>query len=159
MTVSVQDLLQHQAWADAIFFRAWEASGALEDMDLRGRVDHFVWVQEVFCQLIQGEPPKPNQEPPPDLATLKARCVASNQALAVLAQGLTEADLARRMQVPFFPDPPCIIPVADALLQACLHTQHHRGQGMARLVALGATSRNVDYIVWLWKERPEPRWT
>lgn len=55
-------------------------------------------------------------------------------------------------------DPPCLIPVSDVLLQVCLHTQHHRGQNMTRLKALGAAPKNVDYIIWLWKQRPEPRW-
>jgi hypothetical protein len=29
---------------------------------------------------------------------------------------------------------------------------------MARLRALGAAPKNVDYIIWLWKQKPEPRW-
>ena len=30
---------------------------------------------------------------------------------------------------------------------------------MARLKALGAAPKNVDYIIWLWKQKPEARWT
>jgi uncharacterized damage-inducible protein DinB len=158
MAISVQDLLRHQAWADAHFFGAWEASGAQEDEDLRQRADHILSVQEIFRKLIQGERPELNQGPPPIFADLKARCVASHEALEALAAGLGEAELARTLRVPFFPEPPCVIPVQDALLQACMHSQHHRGQCMTRLVALGASARNVDYLIWLWKGRPEPRW-
>ncbi len=78
--------------------------------------------------------------------------------LKALGRGLDEASLAKPVRIPWFPDPPCVIPVSDALLQVCLHSQHHRGQSMARLRALGAAPENVDYIIWLWKRKPEPRW-
>jgi len=29
---------------------------------------------------------------------------------------------------------------------------------MTRLKALGIAPKNVDYIIWLWKQRPEGRW-
>jgi hypothetical protein len=29
---------------------------------------------------------------------------------------------------------------------------------MARLKALGASAKNVDYIIWLWKQKPEGIW-
>jgi len=154
----LKDLLSHQAWADAVFFRAWEASGALEDLDLRSRTEHAVSAQEAFLQVLKGDTVVMPNRPLPDFQTLKARCEAGHQVLGALGRGLDQASLANTIRIPWLLDPPCVIPVSDLLLQACLHSQHHRGQCMARLKAIGAAPKNVDYILWLWKQKPEPRW-
>jgi uncharacterized damage-inducible protein DinB len=153
----LNDLLGHQAWADAMFFRAWESSSALEDEDLRRRTDHLVTVQEAFLRVLKGDAVVAPERPLPAFPELKARCEATHQVFRALGRGLDEAALARTVRVPWFPDPPCVVPVSDALLQVCLHSQHHRGQNMARLKALGGTVKNVDYIIWLWKQKPEAR--
>ena len=54
----------------------------------------------------------------------------------------------------WFPDPPCIITVAEALVQVAMHSQHHRGQLMTRLKDFGGEPKNVDWIIWLWKQKP-----
>ncbi|MDP1832652.1 MAG: DinB family protein [Geothrix sp.] len=154
----LKDLLGHQAWADARFFRAWEASGALDDADLRTRTEHLVSVQEAFLQVLKGDEVAVPEQPLPGFQDLKARCEAGHQVFKALGRGLDDASLARTVRVPWFPDPPCVVSVSDALLQVCLHTQHHRGQNMTRLKALGAAPRNVDYIIWLWKQKPEAPW-
>jgi uncharacterized damage-inducible protein DinB len=40
-----------------------------------------------------------------------------------------------------------------------LHTQHHRGQVCTRLREVGGEPPTVDFIVWLWENRPDPTWT
>jgi uncharacterized damage-inducible protein DinB len=154
----LKDLLSHQAWADAVFFYAWEASGALEDEDLRKRTEHMVSTQEAFLHVLKGNAVVIPDRPLPGFRELKTRCEAGHQVLKALGRGLDDASLAKTVRIPWFPDPPCVIPVSDALLQVCLHSQHHRGQCMARLRALGAAPKNVDYLIWLWKQKPEPRW-
>ena len=154
----LKDLLGHQAWADAMFFRAWEGSGFLEDEDLRLRTEHLVATQEAFLQVLKGDAVALPGQPGPDFQALKARCEAVHQVFNALGYGLDGASLARPVRVPWFPEPPCVVPVSDVLLQVCLHTQHHRGQNMARLKALGAKAKNVDYIIWLWKQKPEASW-
>jgi uncharacterized damage-inducible protein DinB len=154
----LKDLLRHQAWADAVYFFVWEASGALEDEDLRKRTDHMMSTQEAFLQVLKGDDVTFPDHPLPGFRELRVRCEAGHQVLKALGRGLDDASLAKVVRIPWFPDPPCLIPVSDALLQVCLHSQHHRGQCMARLRALGAAPKNVDYIIWLWKQRPEPRW-
>lgn len=154
----LKDLLGHQAWADALFFRAWEASGILEDEDLRTRTDHLVATQEAFLQVLKGDPVVLPERPLPAFVALKARCEANHQVFRALGRGLDDASLARTVCLPWFPEPPCVISVSDALLQVCLHSQHHRGQNMARIKALGAKPKNVDYVIWLWKQRPDAPW-
>lgn len=155
----LKDLLAHQAWADAVFFKAWGGSGAQGDTELRTRVDHQISTQEAFLQVLKGDAVALPERPLPEFGELKARCEAAHQVLRALGRGLDEASLARTVRVPWFPDPPCVITVSEALLQVCLHTQHHRGQNMTRLKALGAAPKNVDYVIWLWKQKPEGRWS
>lgn len=155
----LKDLLGHQAWADAVFFRAWEASGALEDEDLRRRTDHLVMAQEAFLLVLKGDRVPPlDGRPLPGFPDLKAHCEANHQVFRALGRGLDEPSLARTVRPPWFPEGSCEVSVSDVLLQVCLHSQHHRGQNMARLKALGAEPKNVDYIIWLWKQKPEARW-
>jgi uncharacterized damage-inducible protein DinB len=154
----LKDLLSHQAWADAVFFRAWASSSALEDEELRSRVDHLVSTQEAFLKVLKGDEVVIPEHPLPGFQELKLRCEAVHQVYRALGRGLDDAALARPVRVPWFPEPPCVIPVSDTLLQVCLHSQHHRGQNMSRLKALGGTPRNVDFIIWLWKQKPEARW-
>lgn len=154
----LKELLNHQAWADAVFFRAWQGSTVQDDDDLRARTDHLVATQEAFLQVLKGQEVVLSEHPLPSLPELKTRCVAAHQVFKALGHGLDEASLARILRVPWFPDPPCMVSISDLLLQVCLHTQHHRGQNMARLKALGAVPKNVDYLIWLWKQKPEARW-
>lgn len=154
----LKELLAHQAWADAVFFHAWAASGTQGDPELRTRADHQIAVQEAFLQVLKGDAVSAPDQPPPEFGILKARCRSAHEVLRALGRGLDDASLARTVRVPWFPDPPCVITVMEALLQVCLHTQHHRGQNMARLKALGAAPKNVDFIIWLWKQKPEGRW-
>ena len=94
-------------------------------------------------------------------APLSAAEAAQVIALRAGVEGvsLDEAALARKVRVPWFPEPPCVVSVTDALLQVCMHSQHHRGQNMTRLKALGAKALNVDYLIWLWKQKPDGRWS
>ena len=158
MVGPLKDLLSHQAWADALFFRAWQGSSVQEDEDLRTRTDHLVSTQEAFLQVLKGDEVAWPERPLPGFRELRQRCEANHEVFGALGRGLDQAALTRVVRVPWFPDPPCLVSVSDALLQVCLHTQHHRGQNMTRLKALGAAPRNVDYIIWLWKQKPEPRW-
>lgn len=158
MISQLKDLLAHHAWADAVFLQAWGASGVQEDVELRTRMAHIADVQEGFLKVLKGEALVVHERPLPGFDELRARCRASHEVFAALARGLDDAALARTVQVPWFPEPPCVISVADVLMQVCLHTQHHRGQNMVRLKVLSVVPRNVDYIVWLWKQKPEPRW-
>ena len=159
MISQLKGLLAHHAWADAVFLHAWGASAAREDPELRARVAHILDVQEGFLKVLKGEALAPVQDRPlPGFEELRVRCRAAHEVYAALARTLDDPSLIQPVRIPWFPDPPCVISTGDTLMQVCLHTQHHRGQNMSRLKALGGTPKNVDYIIWLWKQRPEPRW-
>lgn len=159
MKAHLLDLAAHLAWADAVAFHAVaKVPAALEASDVLERLDHAATVGLFFGQLLRAEPLGPPPEGAPAFEVIRAKAKAAAEGLYAWVEGASEADLARQLTVPWFPDPPCVVTAAQALTQALMHAQHHRGQTMTRLKQLGGRSVNVDYIVWLWKGRPEPRW-
>jgi uncharacterized damage-inducible protein DinB len=155
----LRDLLAHAEWANAVFFHIWNKSPAREHEEMRQRVGHLIGVQEGFLAVLRGgDPGVPPDGPPPMFSALKERAVSSHTGLREFIGMLDEAALARTVQIPWFPAPPCIIRVDQALVQVAMHTQHHRGQLMTRLKDFGGEPKNVDWIIWLWKGRPQPRW-
>jgi uncharacterized damage-inducible protein DinB len=160
MLTFLRDLLAHAEWANAVFFHAWGKSPARDHEEMRRRVDHILAVQQGFLSILRGEGPVwPPDGPPPSFEDLKARAEASHAGLRNFAAGLDDEALSRTVQVPWFPDPPCVVTLAEGLVQVAMHTQHHRGQCMTRLKDLGGEPKNVDWIIWLWKQKPPGRWS
>jgi uncharacterized damage-inducible protein DinB len=167
----LRDLLNHMAWADGVFFHAW-SKGPQQDEELRERWSHVLGTAALFTEIVRGEcalqwekilsgevrPPWLDQ-PLKSFGELKSSTQANHAKLAATLATWGGEDLQRRVRIPWFPDPPCVIGVGEALVQAAMHTQHHRGQCMTRLKDKGGENANVDYIIWLWKGRPAARWT
>jgi uncharacterized damage-inducible protein DinB len=155
----VRDLMAHTEWANAVFFHAWIKSPARDHEEMRTRMHHIVGVQEAFLAVLQGEQPvAPPGGSPPMFDELKTRAVSSHSGLHDFAATLDSESSSHEVHIPWLPDPPCLITVADALVQVAMHTQHHRGQCMTRLKDFGGEPKNVDWILWLWKQKPEARW-
>ena len=155
----LRDLLAHAEWANAVFFHIWAKSPARDHEELRRRMDHILTVQNGFVTILGGGTPAwPPDGPPPSFDELRARAKTSHAGLRDFAAALGAEGLERRVRIPWFPDPPCEITVAEGLVQAALHTQHHRGQCMTRLKDFGGEPKNVDWIIWLWKQKPQARW-
>jgi uncharacterized damage-inducible protein DinB len=156
----LRDLLAHAEWANAMFFHAWGKSPARDHEEMRRRVGHILDVQQAFLAMMRGETPaRPAEgQPPPSFDDLKARAVASHTALRDFAAALDQEALARTVRIPWFPDPASFT-LAEALVQVAMHTQHHRGQLMTRLKDFGGEPKNVDWIIWVWKQKPQGRWS
>jgi uncharacterized damage-inducible protein DinB len=159
MLALVRDLMAHAEWANAVFFHIWGKSPARDHEELRLRVGHIIGVQQGFLSVLREEAPGgPPGGPPPSYEELKRRAETCHAGLRELAAGLQPDSLARTVCIPWFPEPPCVITVAQALVQVAMHTQHHRGQCMTRLKDFGGEPKNVDWIIWLWKQKPQRRW-
>ena len=159
MLTLLRELMSHAEWANAVFFHAWAGSPARDHEEMRRRVGHIIGVQQGFLSVFRGESPGfPLDAPPPGFEELKDRARLTHEALREFAAGLDPEAISRTVRIPWFPDPPCVVTVAEALVQVAMHTQHHRGQCMTRLKDLGGEPRNVDWIIWLWKQKPRGRW-
>jgi uncharacterized damage-inducible protein DinB len=160
MLTFLRDLAAHAEWANAVFFHTWGKSGARDHEELRQRVAHILGVQQGFLSVLRGEQPGgPPGGPPPSFDDLKTRGETGHAGLRNFMATLEPDALSRTVRIPWFPDPPCVITVAQALVQVAMHTQHHRGQCMTRLKDFGGEPKNVDWIIWLWKQKPQARWS
>jgi len=99
---------------------------------------------------------KPEEFPSFDALQTYAREHHGRLAPAIAA--MTDARLAESIAIPWVPEPPLSLTVAEALTQSAMHTHYHRGQNATRLRELGGEPPMIDYIYWLWKGRPEPIW-
>jgi uncharacterized damage-inducible protein DinB len=159
MLTFLRDLLAHSEWANAVFFHAWDKSPARDHEEMRRRVGHFIGVQQGFLSIFHGEPPGgPPPGPPASFENLKTRAETGHAGLREFMAGLDSEGSARTVRIPWFPEPPCIITIAEALVQVAMHSQHHRGQCMTRLKDFGGEPKNVDWIIWLWTQKPQARW-
>jgi uncharacterized damage-inducible protein DinB len=160
MSHHLPDLLAHQAWADALHWRAFRARPiALEDAALRERLHHIHLVQQGFLTVLRDAPFRYTEVTDyPDFDVLLVEARRFHQDIEALAAAATPADLAREVTIPWFEDPPCRITMADALHQVVMHSHYHRGQNATRLRELGGEPPLTDFIVWLWKGRPRPEW-
>lgn len=155
----LRDLLGHCEWANAVFFHTWAKGPACDNEELRRRVGHILGVQQGFLSVLKGQAASgPSDQPPPTFDDLKVWAEQLHGQLNEYVATLGEQDLSRKVNIPWIPDPPCILSVSEALVQAAMHTQHHRGQCMTRLKDFGGEPKNVDWIIWLWKNKPAPRW-
>lgn len=159
MHATLTDLFAHQAWADAEQWRALSAHpGALDDPEVQERLRHIALVQTAFLDVLRGQVPRlprPGEEPAmADLLPAVRRY--HDDAAAFVASVAPRLD--ELVQIPWFKDPACRLPIREALLQVALHSHGHRAQNATRLRVLGGQPPTTDYIVWLWKGRPAPAW-
>jgi len=154
----IRDLHSYQAWADAEIFRLLESTPAAQnDEKIVKLLNHMDAVYRFFVLSVQGEPPT-REELVAERSLAELR--ASMQKIHRLAEGylpkLRESRLNDRVEVPWFKDfqPTCL----EALTQAVMHSQNHRGQLLTMLRTLGLDTKPLDYIVWVSKGRPSPVW-
>lgn len=154
----IRDLYAYQAWADAEVFRLLDGTPkAKQDAKVQQLLNHMHAVYRFFVLSVQGEPPT-REEMMKENSIEELR--AALHRIHKLADGylpkIREARLRDVVEVPWFEDfqPTC----HEALTQAALHSQNHRGQLLTHLRSLGADPKPLDYIVWVSKGRPAAQW-
>lgn len=159
MLTFLRDLMAHAEWANGVFFHVWGKSPARDHEELRRRVEHILGVQQGFLSVFLGEPSGgPGNGQPRSFEDLKTWAETGHAGMHDFVATLEPETLSHAVRIPWFPDPPCVITIAEALVQVAMHTQHHRGQLMTRLKDFGGEPKNVDWIIWLWKQKPQARW-
>lgn len=154
------DLFAHQAWADSEHCRIIGSHAASEaDENIRERLHHYHLTQRAFLMIAKGEEitfPKRKDVPP--ASELKISMRRFHEEAAAFLGSVSEAQIAERVRIPWFRNPQIEITIGEALLQAAMHSQYHRGQNAARLRELGIDPPMTDLIAWWWKGRPAPQW-
>src|SRR2546425_2168194 len=143
MDALLRDLYGHQAWADAVHWRAIQAhEPAREDSAIRNRLHHLHQVQRAFMWIVGDRATEFAFSKPEDFKTLgdlKLFARESHAAMDRFWSSVTDARLVERVTIAWFKDPPLAITVGEALTQCAMHSQWHRGQNATRLRELGAT--------------------
>ncbi len=149
----LRDLARHQAWADAAHWKAFHDNAALlEDEEIQKRLNHMISALRMLTTLARGETPDP--------AAMKATEPAGRleaalgQANSGLMQAIDSLDLQHNVSLPRGPNGPWEAPAGVLLLQAIMHSQHHRGQNALRMRQLGASPPMTDFVMWYALGRP-----
>lgn len=165
---ALQQLYRHMEWADA---RMWSAMLATEPTDekIKSWVVHIHVVQRAFITVWRGDDWKTVFRTPdefPTLADVRAWARPYYAEAHQFLGGTTDDQLAQALVMPWSSEiekhigrPPGVSTLGDTCFQVTSHTTHHRAQISARLRELGAEPPLVDYIGWLWFDRPPADWT
>jgi uncharacterized damage-inducible protein DinB len=161
------ELFRHMEWADARVWTSLTASAADDDR-LRTLLVHVHTVQRAFLAVWRGLPPEGGFRSPESFASLAdvrawAQPVYAEQR-DFLSSG--DADLTRVLCPPWVAQVEQVLgrragptTLGETAFQVASHTTHHRGQINTRLRELGVEPPYVDYIVWLWLDRPAAEWS
>ena len=163
----LNDLFEHMEWADA---RVWETAlktpEAQGDDTLTWLMLHLHGVQKAFLDAWTNEPfafrndysDTTLEKELPSVRGYYPRCRS-------YLESLGDAQMAAPLILPwskwagkFIRRPAGPTTLGETILQVLTHSTHHRAQVNTRLRALGAEPPTVDYIAWLWLERPQPAW-
>jgi uncharacterized damage-inducible protein DinB len=143
----LKSLARHQAWADTEHSKTIHANTTLlEDAQIRKRLNHMVTATEMLQTLARGEAPDPSRNK--DKESIEELQAAMDKANAELLAALESVDLASMIKLPRGPKGPFEAPAGVLLLQALMHSHHHRGQNAARMRELGVTPPMTDFVVW-----------
>jgi len=161
-----QDLVRHMEWADGLIWGSLLGqSGEQQEPSLLERLHHLHSVQWAYLQIWRGEPVQvPELSSLEDLQSLNAWARAYYGELPPFLDALHESDLNRKIKFPwaeqvakrFGAAGPATL--GQSVLQVVLHTTHHRGQVATKIRELGGEPPLMDFIAWLWMERPTARW-
>src|SRR3954469_10797191 len=158
MVSFIRDLHAYHAWADGEILRYIVATPeAQSDDNVRQLLNHMHVVHRFFLLSVQGEPPSREQlMEERSVDELRISIPELHHLADTFLPKLRESRLNDKIHVPWFKDyqPTC----QEALIQAALHSQNHRGQLLSLLRILGADTKPLDYIIWASHGRPAPTW-
>jgi uncharacterized damage-inducible protein DinB len=166
---SLRGLATHMAWADAaVWTAALSSPRSKGDTRLQATFHHVHLVQHIFGAAWQGSSaavrPATEFATPEDLARWGAEAHRSIDRF--LATAPTQQQLDAEFREPWTGEFEAYLKrqaathtLGESVLQAFMHSLHHRGQLCVRLRELDVTPPTVDYIVWLWAGRPSADWT
>jgi uncharacterized damage-inducible protein DinB len=164
--IELRDLYRHMEWADASVWRAvFGSENAPRDQKLRDCFYHLHLVQRAFIRAWRNEPanaPFPTFE---DAASVRSWGRSYYDEIFSFLEPLSDEEISQTMKLPWaelvtaqLGRAPASITIGETMLQVPLHSLYHRGQINARLREVGGEPPTVDYIIWIWLEKPAANW-
>jgi uncharacterized damage-inducible protein DinB len=161
----LRDLYRHMEWADAAVWQAvFRSENAVTDQKLNDYFYHLHLVQRAFLNEWRNESaaPFPTFE---DATSVREWGRSYYDEIFVHLERLRDEEIAKPMQLPWaeyvekqIGRVPASITIGETMLQVPLHSLYHRGQINARLRELSGEPPTVDYIIWIWLEKPAASW-
>lgn len=150
MMTMIDQLIRHKWWANSNLLRAIERhQPAAEDEELRKLLHHILVANRYWLLLILGQPFHDEEEKraPETFQEILDRFNQTERVELDWLSRLTAPDLDRLLQPRALPG--VQISVAQAVVQASLHSQGHRSQCATRLRSLGGTPTPMDFVLWI----------
>jgi uncharacterized damage-inducible protein DinB len=147
------DMARHQVWADAAHWKILrENPTLLEDAEIRTRLNHMLMALKMLTTLARGQ--TPDAHGMKEVDSIDELEASMGKAHEELAATLESADLNQMIALPRGPKGPFEAPAGVLLLQALMHSQHHRGQNASRMRQLGVPPPMTDFVIWYALGRP-----
>jgi len=164
--IDLHDLYLHMEWADASVWSAvFKSEPAQTDQKLRDYFYHLHLVQHAWLRAWRRASVEASFPTFDDVASICDWGRSYYDEIFAHLDRLTDEEIAKPMKLPWaelvekqIGRAPASISVAETMQQIPLHSLYHRGQINARLRALGGEPPTVDYIVWIWLEKPRANW-
>ncbi len=160
---ALKDLYAHMKWADAHIWHAVEATAnGHADDQLINTLLHLHLTQRVFLDVWKGRPVRFRERSEFASATaIQAWVEAYHEEVEEFISTRTDADLQAIVEIPWAHHftkrhgrPPAQVTLGETAYQVVAHSMYHRGQANRRIREIGGEPPLVDYIVWLWMDRP-----
>jgi uncharacterized damage-inducible protein DinB len=158
MLPMIRDLFAHNSWANAEVWKFVTATPASHnDKRVLELLNHIHVVQRFFVSTVQGTPlTRDELQREMDRVELRASFRQFHESTDTFLAKMRGSHLDDHVNVPWFPN---FQPkVHEALMQATMHSLHHRAQVATLLRQLGGQTTPIDYIVWAALGRPQPSW-
>jgi uncharacterized damage-inducible protein DinB len=141
------------------------SENAQGDQKLRDCFYHLHLVQRAFIRAWRNEPLKLDFPAVEGIISVRTWGRSYYDEIFSYLETLSDEKISRPMQLPWAETvtaqlgrAPASITIGETMLQVPLHSLYHRGQINARLREVGGEPPTVDYIVWLWLEKPAANW-
>ena len=160
-------LINHMEWADA---KVWESvlklSSSNSDSRLRKLLCHIHNVQRAFFYIWTEQPLEFREETDfPEPLDIAKWGYEYHSLVNEYLNSLNANELNKIIEIPWThhfekiierkPENPSL---AETMLQVAMHSTYHRGQVNAQLRELGGEPQLIDFIAWVWLDKPGAVW-
>jgi uncharacterized damage-inducible protein DinB len=165
--IDLHHLYLHMEWADASVWSAvFKSEPARADQKLRDYFYHLHLVQHAWLRAWRSDAPDTSFPTFEDATSVRSWGRSYYDEIFAQLDSLTDEAITKPMQLPWaelvekqLGRAPAPITIAETMQQIPLHSLYHRGQINARLREVGGEPPTVDYIVWIWLEKPRANWS
>ncbi len=161
-----RDFARYTGWADAeVFAGIRKTPDTGKDESLLAKLRHSQMVQGAFLDVLEKKPFDPEATRSLDIAALEQFTITVHRRAESYYNSLTPEMLDTVIELPWarhFGEKLGFdvrkTTLAELLVQVFSHTTYHRGQVNARLRELGVKPAMVDFIAWVWANKPAAAW-